>query len=81
MLTLSIRPANRQVLITIVSLLIFALLAFWFGTGCGETPVTEPQPGSVARVDFPSSTDGFKVPCSIYLPTAGTTPASPAPRG
>jgi pimeloyl-ACP methyl ester carboxylesterase len=79
MRTFSVRPANRQAYITIISLLIFALLAFWFGTGCGETPVTEPTPGSVSRVDFPSSTDGFKVPCSIYLPTGyNASVATPA---
>jgi pimeloyl-ACP methyl ester carboxylesterase len=54
--------------------LAFALLA-----GCDTGPVyQEPVSGTVCRWDFPSSADGFGVPCSVYLP-AGFNPGATYP--
>ncbi len=54
--------------------LVFALLA-----GCDTGPVyQEPVAGTVCRVDFPSSADGFGIPSSVYLPR-GYNPAKAYP--
>ncbi len=60
---------KKHTALTVTFVLVLSVLTLWLGTGCADLPVAEPQPGVVTRWDFPSSVDGLKVPCSIYLPS------------
>lgn len=52
----------------IIPLVILAMTLLMLA-GCDPLPVyMEPVPGTVCRWDFPSSADGFGIPCSVYLP-------------
>ncbi|MEW6554526.1 MAG: hypothetical protein AB1384_09595 [Actinomycetota bacterium] len=60
----------KTVIPMVLIALVFALLA-----GCDTGPVyQEPLAGTVCRWDFPSSVDGFGIPCTVYLPK-GYNPA------
>jgi pimeloyl-ACP methyl ester carboxylesterase len=69
----------RQVVGRVIIPVVIIAMVFLVLAGCDTGPVyQEPVSGTVCRWDFPSSADGFGVPCSVYLP-AGYNPGATYP--
>lgn len=59
----------RRVFARIVVPFVILAVALMLLAGCDTGPVyQEPVAGTVCRWDFPSSADGFGIPCTVYLP-------------